>query len=204
LESSQGELQRKIKEVGEEKAKIFDYKYQTDKLIKTKEEHEATILQLRKAIDSRETELATANTSFKNRLAEAYSKTKEVESSLQEQQRELSRANDSLSKKDGDKLSKIEEMVFAKKKNGLMERELLEKRQRVKELLEERERTGIEMEKLKRRIQSKEFTLNQKREEIDGEILTLRMAVARYKRAIEDKAQHVHPLLYEDQRSLVI
>ncbi len=74
----------------------------------------------------------------------------------------------------------------------------------MKELLEEKERSGIEMEKLKRRIQSKEFTLNQKREEIDGEILTLRMAIAKYKKNIEDRAQHIHPMLYEDQRSLVL
>jgi hypothetical protein len=60
------------------------------------------------------------------------------------------------------------------------------------------------MEKLRRRIQSKEFILNQKREEIDGEILTLKMSIAKYKQALEDKEQYVHPFIYEDQRSLVI
>lgn len=60
------------------------------------------------------------------------------------------------------------------------------------------------MEKLHRRIQSKEFSLNQKREEVDGEILILKMTVSKYKKELEDKEQYVHPFVYEDQRSLVI
>lgn len=66
----------------------------------------------------------------------------------------------------------------------------------MKELLDERERNTIEMEKLRRRIQSKEFTLNQKREEIDGEILTLKIVISKYKKELEDKEQYVHPFVY--------
>ena len=47
-------------------------------------------------------------------------------------------------------------------------------------------------------LANRQFTLNKKKGDTDGEIVNLKMTIKNLKEKIKDKSQYVHPMIVED------
>lgn len=74
----------------------------------------------------------------------------------------------------------------------------------MQEVLQQQERYCNEIALLKKKVEGKEFALDQKRDEVDGEVVNLKLALAKAKKTIEERKDFVHPMLYEDRKSQII
>lgn len=104
-------------------------------------------------------------------------------------------------KRDGERLNRLEEISYLHKQNALLEKELKEKKDRIQEALLQQERLCNEIALLRKKLEGKEFALDQKRDEVDGEVVNLKLALAKARKCIEERKEFVHPMLYEDKKS---